>query len=81
MMDLLRQPNKPPYWISRLWGSRCSNSKENKAVGLDYNSCYMKEKEAFCISVTDIRGITKKIGPKNAEVNDLRENPALPSKT
>ena len=37
----------------------------------------MKEKGPFCISVTNIRGITKKFGPKTAEVNDLRENPPL----
>ena len=37
----------------------------------------MNEKGPFCISVTNIRGITKKIGPKTAEVNDLRENPPL----
>ena len=37
----------------------------------------MKEKGPFCISVTNIRGITKKFWPKTAEVNDLRENPPL----
>ena len=37
----------------------------------------MKEKGPFCISVTNIPGITKKFGPKTAEVNDLRENPPL----
>ena len=37
----------------------------------------MKEKGPFYISVTNIRGITKKIGPKYAAVNDLRENNAL----
>ena len=35
----------------------------------------MKEKEPFCISVTNIHGITKKTGPKNAEVNDLARKP------
>ena len=37
----------------------------------------MKEKGHFCISVTSIRGITKKFGPQNAEVNDLREKSPL----
>ena len=36
----------------------------------------MKEKGPFCISVTNIRGITKKFGAKTAEVNDLREKPS-----
>ena len=38
----------------------------------------MKEKGPFSMSVTSIRGITKKFGPQNAEVNDLREKPPLP---
>ena len=29
------------------------------------------------MSVTSIRGITKKFGPQNAEVNDLREKSSL----
>ena len=29
------------------------------------------------MSVASIRGITKKFGPQNAEVNDLREKPPL----
>ena len=37
----------------------------------------MKEKGPSCISVTNIRGITKKFGLKTAEVNDLRQNPPL----
>ena len=37
----------------------------------------MKEKGPFCMSVTSIRGIAKKFGPQNAEVNGLSENPPL----
>ena len=40
-----------------------------------------KEKGPFCLSVTNIRGITKKLGPKNVEVNGYVKTVLLLSKT